>query len=723
MPNEQATFTTKILVSGGTDPSLLKTMGYTEKQMMQINKLTQALGTNAAISVKHYAKISPELQKAQIQADKLSGSMRRVSEIVAGVGIGEFLTKGLESAVDVAGELVGKMKEFTAESLKIRAEREVLQNQQKSMLESFGRGGQFAGMDMMLRNMEGRDVALNYAQLMSATNLLLSSAPKRFSDPEKMHTMLREIGDVSKNPATFDLATYALTRMLAGGKLDARHINEFAQDTGYNIRDPLAGVLHVAPSQLAAKIKTLTGDQGLDALMKALEVLTGPGGAAYGHASAQLKGLTGVFTQFTGHWEDFAESFGNQVENIIVPISQELFKYVTPAALLHSFDWMTTVTQNLGKAGKAIVDFTAHLPASQFSGVINKLSEVWKTIFGPKGLGQFFDYQPYGDLWSGNGGMGYVLSGSGQKGIKDILNSSTEILRGLADFATDPALKELATASIKTLPGVLKDLFKDLAEMIDLFNDLRTGNLGKFAGDFNKYEMSDWGKKRGGGVNMPGVSDYWPSGMPYMASGGVIVGEAGYEAVLPMTNSNLLDDLNSTLQQLNSFLTNAFPAGTPGGAGGSVGAAYGGLRGGGSGSMNTIYGPGVAGDQPGQRNYDWDSYHGIGHIHGVPFALGAGSVAIHSDYAEGVLHLKPGQWFTNPRNGKRQRWSDTSGSGNDQNIDEFVPAGTTYIKEINIHAIDSKSFGSTVKEHAKTIKKHIDNESSHQAKLNSKGCA
>jgi hypothetical protein len=54
--------------------------------------------------------------------------------------------------------------------------------------------------------------------------------------------------------------------------------------------------------------------------------------------------------------------------------------------------------------------------------------------------------------------------------------------------------------------------------------------------------------------------------------------------------------------------------------------------------------------------------------------------------------------------------------------DEFVPGNGTTV-HVHINAIDSKSFERTVKDHARTIKKHIDNESSHQAKINSKGLA
>src|SRR5262249_17091646 len=89
-----------------------------------------------------------------------------------------------------------------------------------------------------------------------------------------------------------------------------------------------------------------------------------------------------------------------------------------------------------------------------------------------------------------------------------------------------------------------------------------------------------------------------------------------------------VDGVNMSLLRMNS-----------GSLGGNAG-LHGGL---GSTSDWTIYGPGVAGDQPGQRTYDWDSYHSIGHIKGVPYDLEAGDTAMGYDYATKHYHIRPGE--------------------------------------------------------------------------------
>src|ERR1700747_201496 len=92
---------------------------------------------------------------------------------------------------------------------------------------------------------------------------------------------------------------------------------------------------------------------------------------------------------------------------------------------------------------------------------------------------------------------------------------------------------------------------------------------------------------------------------------------------------------------------------------------FGGSGGGGSSAGLTYYGPNVPGDQPGGPTYDWDSYHGIGHIHGVAHSLTKGlSAAMHPEYAARTYPgLQPGGMFKSRRDGKMHQWDDTTGGG------------------------------------------------------------
>jgi len=308
--------------------------------------MEKQFGTNATA----FGKITPEILKAQSAAEKFQSSLKRIGEIAAGVGAGELLAKGFEKALGFAERIADTVKEFGVHSLEVRADREVLQNQQHAMLASMGRSDMGPELDAMFRNMEGRESSIKYKQLLSTSNLLMSSAPQQFGNVESMHKMLGQLADVSKDSATFDLATHSITRILDEGKVDAQHLNELSVDTGYSFKKAMADALKVTPEELSTMIKkhTISGEKQIEALLGAFDKITGPGGGAYHHALAQIDGLKGLQAQFEGHWEDFEESFGRQLENFIVPIGKKILQYLTPAALTNAFNGLEYISRTAG---------------------------------------------------------------------------------------------------------------------------------------------------------------------------------------------------------------------------------------------------------------------------------------------------------------------------------------------------------------------------------------
>jgi hypothetical protein len=106
-----------------------------------------------------------------------------------------------------------------------------------------------------------------------------------------------------------------------------------------------------------------------------------------------------------------------------------------------------------------------------------------------------------------------------------------------------------------------------------------------------------------------------------------------------------------------------------GAMGGFGGMGGGGMGGGVSGAHFTEYGPAVAGDQPGQSTYDWNSYHHVGAWPGVTGPLRAGDVALGYG-AQAKYHVSPGQMFSDEY-GRTWRFADRSGSKDPFNVDVF----------------------------------------------------
>jgi hypothetical protein len=252
----------------------------------------------------------------------------------------------------------------------------VLQTQLRTLTEAAGRPQLAAGIDTLIRNMEGRETPVRYQPMLETANLLMAAAPERFQSVDQMHKMLGQLADVSRSPESFGMVSAAFTKILAEGKVDAQHLNEMSIDTGFAFRKAMSDALKVTPEQLSDMLKKhkLTGEKQIEALMGAFDLLTGPGGPAYKHAEAQTQGLRGIEERFLGHWSDFQESFGVQLENFITPIADNVFRLLTPAALTHAFDGMTNFTKAFGTAiGETVAKF-------QSSGIITKLQQIGQTI-------------------------------------------------------------------------------------------------------------------------------------------------------------------------------------------------------------------------------------------------------------------------------------------------------------------------------------------------------
>ena len=406
-------------IKGELDPSLAKAVGMTEAEFKRLesaaktfnslmSKMTGGMpreattaqtAVNSALSKmesrseqatrrmsENFAKVGEAGKKA---AEKIQGSLAHAFDSIVEHGMHLTGIGGLLGAI--GGAFAGE--EFVRGAFEERAERGVLQNQLRTMTESMGRTGMDKQIDAMIRNFEGREGPQRYDQLMKATTLLMSSAPERFGDVGQIHKMLGQLADVSRDPEAFSMATQAFTRILAGGKVDQAHLRELSQDTGYNFKKAMADALKVSPEELSTMLEKhkLTGQQQIEALMKAFDEITGPGGAAYKHAENQLTGLTGIQSQFLSHWNDFQESFGIQLENFIAPIAEKVFALLTPAVMTHAFDQMTSFTRSFGTAIGSLVDKLGQgQAAKQIQAIGTALGSFVSKIFGAPGFDKFW---------------------------------------------------------------------------------------------------------------------------------------------------------------------------------------------------------------------------------------------------------------------------------------------------------------------------------------------
>jgi hypothetical protein len=179
-------------------------------------------------------------------------------------------------------------------------------------------------------------------------------------------------------------------------------------------------------------------------------------------------------------------------------------------------------------------------------------------------------------------------------------------------------------------------------------------------------------------------------------------------------SGNDLVHLNYAIEDSTAALLRfaaSFPNGTgTGGSGGVAGLKFGLSSGAGSNLPFTLFGPGRPEDQPGQPDYDRDSFNHLGHIHGVPYSLSAGDAAMHADYAEKHYGIKPGQTYRSDKDGKLHRWRDTSGARNPSNEDIFVDkpgASINYSPTYHLNLVDGEGVRRILDEHGREFHKYL----------------
>jgi len=401
MPDSRKEMELDIEIMGKLDPSVMATINAVKAQL---DSMGADARTRNEVLKRAYSQMFDHVgQSAKGMEGKTKGVFRNMVDAAGRAAhaiehsfvdtfkeIGGEVAKGLGFGVGfsipgMVGGGIEATKEFGAQALEIRGEREALQTQLANILKSQGKPLLTPQIDTMLRNIEGREVPEKYTDLLKATTMLFSAAPSKFANVDQLHTMLTQLADISRTPEAFSLATQAFTRMLAEGKVDAAHLRELAVDTGYNFKGAMADVLKVTPDELSTMIKkgNITGEQAINALFGAFEKITGPGGPAYQHADAQLSGLKGLQARWEGHMDDFKESFGKQLENFLRPVMDQLFEYLTPAELTTAFDRFSNLSKGLGDSVAYLMNAVVKGPsAAEIKGIGDAFSQLFTKMLG-----------------------------------------------------------------------------------------------------------------------------------------------------------------------------------------------------------------------------------------------------------------------------------------------------------------------------------------------------
>jgi hypothetical protein len=678
-------FSTTIDIKGKVDESVARSIGLTVRELEQFKKSVADINKiSSRVNLKANGLLPPpqEIQNATRMMGSFHNKLSDIMTIAEGTGIGFLLAQGFDFAIAQAGRLA----EAVGHAVNLAADFET-QKLELGIDVGFSEKQIQEYVNYLYKT--SASVPVTVPTALEATRLIASSIS--IADPERKEEEIKKTLEMLENiaaattPASNEpvaafnehlrMMAENYTKMIKAGVTLERNIYPL-EAGGLNVRPAMIETLEkmkgegldIDPKnfdllsreiqdkllgELAKGIKKRTVPASV--LQDIMFAMVQPGQKYFGAAEKAGKTTGGVLGSFADVQQFFERGLGDAING--------------PLKLL---------------LGTINADFAQHIP--ELTKYFTDLATAWNTYLTPI-IDKFVNQD-----WS--------LTGKSFGTMMDTLGEDFQKMQPaiLALVGTLPSLIEglnlLAATALKLVGAISPNAVAPI-NRIDPNNPLNAG--AGYQGQF---------------------------GGRHFASGGIatsqmiaMLGEKGPEAVIPLSHEGVLDDLTEIMNNLNKTLglntsvlaglSKAFGVGLGGGSGGGA-----------IGSMlrDTIYGPGVAGDRPGEKNYDWDSYHGIGHIRGVPFKLGPGSAAMHPAYAK-KLGVDPGGWFKNPRTGQQEQWNDTSGAANPENIDTFK--GSSIHQTFNIYALDQNGVRDVMERHGSLILRHLDDVRQHKSSSSS----
>jgi hypothetical protein len=314
-----------------------------------------------------------------------------------------------------------------------------------------------------------------------------------------------------------------------------------------------------------------------------------------------------------------------------------------------------------------------------------------------------------------------------------VFNNVKALFKEVSDFIASKGMQDLINWTAGSMLTGLQNFFHDFEELIALGEDIKSGDWNKFWSDVRKYEVDI---PQGLDPNRPrtALAYTWEDNVRNAQDklNSLILAGASDDEIKKAkqdlldaekklkeeterlkeqteANANAAADLTATM---TNFALTLSGGGTGGGAGFNLRSGYGGAASGsspfGSWQKYTEFGPGVPGDRPGERNYDYNSYHGIG-AYGH---LQPGDVAMHPAWAWQHYHVKPGGLYTSDRDHQLHRFMDKSGARNPENEDFFKsgsskPAVINFTYSPNLYAIDHHGVKTLLDSHGEQMARHL----------------
>jgi hypothetical protein len=670
-----------VVINGVLDPSLAASIKRAETGLQKFGMSIKA--QNAALRSVYSAAFSPpkEMERAMSKMQAFHSELKNISTIASGVGLGSILVQGMDEAVERVkefgvklGDAIQKAGQFsrTKEQLAIELGKSSSDPYTEKIIEQLQKYSFQTHLvpDVLIEafrstKSSGFTDPETFKHLVEIANISGATVPHG----ENASTAFLELMDVynkaAKGGAALEKTLYAFEkRGVALRGIIAREVGLDVPKDVVNL-DPDDPRVQDIDTELAKRIKKRSVP--FAPIGGAITQLGGPGGK-YDVMAQFSKDLLGAESTLQGSVEMLTREIGHALEGPLTQIINKINEYFNWDKFKATQDFLDSFADKTNKAFKPILD---QLGNADWSKVMTE----WTALineFG-KAIGKS---QP-------------LLEAI----VKDIPEEIETILKLSRVFVSAGKALEKAfdwlnkifpdKAAAPDSPAVI-----DAQKRLDAAN--RTGTpdeVTKAQDDLIKAQADQSNAADAAAKQLKSLQD-----------------------ASKKLEGNDFYHLGMATDEATAKLL-AFAGALDGAGGGDAGVA--GLRfglssgyGAGSNQALTEYGPGRPEDQPGHPDYDPDSFHHRGHIHGKLFSLSGGDAAMKAAFAEGHYHIKAGETYRSDKDGKLHRWRDTSGARNPSNEDIFVDKpGARVIINYNpvVSALDSSGISEVLRNHISAI--------------------
>jgi hypothetical protein len=419
MAGNQVQFNTQFVIGGQVSPSLAKAIGVTQNQLNQLVAKMQKTGQSAQHINSNLKLVAQQMNNAYSAATKFSNTMRRISEIAAGVTIGDTLVSGLRSAVDFAKQLGVEFTRFAHIGSQMSAQRELMVKGLGNILP----GGNVALAQAMYEQeyrvavkspFQGKD-------LMQAVKRYIAAG----ATPGQAQWLANRSGDivagVGGGSPEMERAALVFGKILAAGHMSGQEGREL-KDLGI----PYEKVLEQILGTDSAGLERAQKNHGITSavVFKMIESLTGPGGIFNKSMEKFAETFQGVETSVADVVQRFEADFGD-IENDWTKLLM---------GFLGGPDIWNRVTEQMEifhELSKGVMSFVTSLPSSavfgQFEPAIKQLESTYKQAFDF--IGQFFTMVEI----PGQGNVS-VLNASGEEKVRQAIDSAMHVFHQIGQF-------------------------------------------------------------------------------------------------------------------------------------------------------------------------------------------------------------------------------------------------------------------------------------------------